>query len=80
MSLLTRTEEEMRCLRCQGLMIEVFMQERSSADAVAGWRCLICGEAIDAGIEANRMGHSHPVRTRARVPGTPPVRSIRARP
>lgn len=61
----------MHCLRCDGLMIKVFMHEGSTADGVAGWRCLICGEAIDSGIEANRTGHCHPVRTRARVPGTP---------
>jgi len=63
----------MRCLRCQGLMIRILMHEHSSADAIAGWRCLLCGEAIDTGIEANRMGHGLPVRSRARVPGSPPV-------
>lgn len=44
----------MQCSRCQGLMVVNRMQESSSSDAVVGWRCLLCGESIDPGIEANR--------------------------
>jgi len=61
----------MRCLRCQGLMIKISMKELSSPDTVVGWRCLLCGEATDPGIEANRVSHIPPVRSRARVPGSP---------
>ncbi len=64
----------MQCLRCQGLMIVNRMQESSSSDAVVGWRCLLCGESIDPGIEANRASTPLSVRIRARVPGSPPAR------
>jgi hypothetical protein len=71
------TEGAMHCLRCQGLMIEVDMREVSSQDSVLGWRCLLCGETTDSGIEANRMSHGQPSRTRARVPGSPPARTAK---
>lgn len=61
----------MRCPRCQGLMIPVQMRDVSSQDSVSGWRCLLCGETIDPGIEANRASHCPPIRSRARVPGSP---------
>jgi ABC-type ATPase with predicted acetyltransferase domain len=64
----------MHCPRCQGLMITIWMEELSSPDAVAGWRCLLCGEVLDLGIEANRTSHCPPVRSRARVPGSPTTR------
>jgi hypothetical protein len=61
----------MHCLRCEGLMIGVLMRDLSSQDSVSGWRCLLCGETTDSGIEANRVSHNPPVRSRARVPGSP---------
>ena len=69
----------MHCLRCHGLMIKVMMNELATAEAVAGWRCLLCGEAIDSGIEANRLSHCPPLRSRARVPGSLPARLGRGR-
>ena len=64
----------MSCLRCHGLMIEVDLRDSSSQDRVLGWRCLLCGETTDAGIEANRLSHGQPSRNRARVPGSPAAR------
>ena len=68
----------MYCPRCHGLMIEVDLRELSSQDCVSGWRCLLCGETTDSGIEANRQSHGQPSRNRARVPGSPPVRARKA--
>jgi hypothetical protein len=56
-------------------MMKIVMKEPLSPDAVTEWRCLLCREAIDHGIEANRMRHREPVHSRARVPGSPPVKS-----
>ncbi|TKS61062.1 MAG: hypothetical protein EWM72_00831 [Nitrospira sp.] len=65
----------MQCLRCKGLMIAVHMRDLSSQDDIVyGWRCLLCGETTDPGIEANRVSHCPPVRSRARVPGSPAAR------
>lgn len=64
----------MHCARCQGLMTSISMEEPSSADVMVGWHCLLCGETIDPGIEANRVNHCPPVRSRARVPGSPTAR------
>ncbi len=61
----------MNCLRCQGLMIAVELRDTSSWDTVGGWRCLLCGETMDPGIQANRASHQVPIRSRARVPGSP---------
>ncbi len=61
----------MHCLRCGGLMITIRMNELCSLGTVSGWRCLLCGETVDSGIEANRASHDQPVRSRARVPGSP---------
>jgi hypothetical protein len=63
----------MRCPRCFGLMIVTQMKELSSCDTVSGWRCLLCGETTDSGIEANRVRHCQPAKNRARLPGSPPV-------
>ena len=68
----------MRCLRCQGLMIEIDLREVSTRDRVSGWRCLLCGETTDSGIEANRMSHGQPRQNRARPPGSPTVRPGKA--
>jgi len=43
-------EGAMHCLRCEGLMITIRMEELSSAGQVPGWRCLVCGETTDPGI------------------------------
>lgn len=69
----------MQCPRCQGLMIITSMNEPFCADAVVGWRCLLCGEATDPGIEANRAVPPPSVRTRARVPGSTIAKVGRAR-
>ena len=69
----------MHCLRCKGLMIATHMRDPSSPDIVSGWRCLLCGETTDPGIEANRVSHCHPAQDRARVPGTPRATSGKRR-
>jgi hypothetical protein len=69
----------MHCARCEGLMISIRMEELSSAGEVRGWRCLLCGETVDPGIQANRKGHRQPVRSRARVPGSPAARYEKGR-
>jgi hypothetical protein len=70
----------MRCLRCQGLMITIWMKDLLSAGAATGWRCLLCGEALAPGIEADRMGYCQPVKSWARVPGSPPASHGKRRP
>ncbi len=67
----------MYCRRCAGLMVAISMKELLSGDSVSGWKCMLCGEATDAGIEANRKGHQEPDTERARLPGTPMLRSAR---
>jgi hypothetical protein len=62
--------EQMHCPRCHGLMMTIRMREAGGGDAVSGWRCLLCGEATDPGIEANRKAHGEPIRNRARPPGS----------
>jgi hypothetical protein len=42
-----------------------------SREPVTGWHCVLCGEAIDPGIEDNRKGHVEPRRNGPRPPGTP---------
>jgi len=64
-------EDSMNCLRCRGLMIAIQMKDVWSHHTVHGWRCLLCGETMDPGIAANRASHCPPVKSRARVPGSP---------
>jgi len=64
----------MDCRRCRGLMVEIDLREASTRDRMLGWRSLLCGETTDSGIEANRMSHGQPSKTRARVPGSPPAK------
>lgn len=52
-------------------MMKIVMKEPSSPEAVIGRRCLLCGEALDPGIEANRRRPCQPARSLARVPGSP---------
>jgi len=46
------------------------MNEGATGTSVLGWRCLLCGEATDPGIEGNRKGNYEPERSRARPQGT----------
>jgi hypothetical protein len=55
----------MHCLRCHGLMVPIWLEDaESSTLCFPGWRCLLCGEVIDAGIDANRKGLPVPTRSR----------------
>jgi hypothetical protein len=68
----------MQCLRCEGLMIGVRMDEPWSAGEARGWRCLLCGETTDSVVEANRLNpHPHLPARNARVPGSPAASSKR---
>ena len=67
----------MHCPRCDGLMIAIRMKETMSSESVSGWRCLLCGETTDSGIEKNRQGHREPEPIRARLPGAPLLGSKR---
>ena len=58
-------------------MVAISMKETMSGEIVPGWRCLLCGEATDSGIEANRKGRQEPEAERARLPGTPTLGSSR---
>jgi hypothetical protein len=68
----------MQCLRCQGLLIAIQMQDMGHPP-VSGWRCLLCGATTDPGIEANKVSHSSPIRNSARPPGSPVARSGKGR-
>lgn len=61
----------MHCRRCDGLMVAIRMKEIMSGESASGWRCLLCGETTDAGIEKNRQAHNEPEPIRARLPGAP---------
>jgi hypothetical protein len=63
----------MNCLRCQGLMTIVRLEDAGSStscEAFSGWRCLLCGEVLEPGITANRKVCRQPKRNLARPPGT----------
>jgi hypothetical protein len=60
--------QAMKCVRCDGLMTAVTMQETATGDSAFAFRCLLCGEVIDSIIAANRQGHRPPVKNRARLP------------
>src|SRR6185312_15805634 len=60
----------MRCARCEGLMVTVWMGDLLLAGTVKGWRCLLCGEATDPGIEANRKNQPPLTEGRPRLPGS----------
>ena len=61
----------MHCRRCEGLMIAIRMKDIVSGLSAPGWRCLLCGETTDDGIEKNRKEDGRPDSVRARLPGTP---------
>ena len=55
----------MNCLRCHGLMVPIRLEDAGSSTlCVFGWQCLLCGEVIDAGIDANRKGLPVPTASR----------------
>ena len=67
----------MNCIRCQGLMALVRLEDAGSStscEAFSGWHCLLCGEVMEPGITANRTANqkrrTEPTRSRARPPGT----------
>lgn len=63
-------EGEMHCLRCKGLMVPMWMGDVLGDGFAQGWRCLLCGEATDPGIEANRKNPPLLVKGRPRLPGS----------
>lgn len=67
----------MRCVRCQGLLMAIEMRDLLGTAVVSGWRCLLCGATTDPGIAANQANQSQPIRSRARLPGSPAVRPVR---
>jgi hypothetical protein len=66
----------MRCPRCQGFMITIQMKELWGSYVVDGWRCLICGENIDAVIKSNRTRPAPLDQSRARVLGSSPTANV----
>lgn len=59
----------MKCLRCQGLMVSHTMEDAgapTSSGSFFGWKCLLCGEVIDAVIAANRRERPEPSHDRTR--------------
>ncbi|MFO0698340.1 MAG: hypothetical protein U0236_03860 [Nitrospira sp.] len=72
----------MNCPRCQSLLVqEVFVDYEAGSGSMSflGYRCLNCGEIIDATILRHRAGHRSPllgVRKKARIPIS--IRSVRA--
>ena len=46
----------MNCLRCHGLMVTIRLEDAGSSSlCFPGWQCLMCGNVIDSGIQANRQ-------------------------
>lgn len=59
----------MHCIRCQGLMVSHRMDDAGAptlSGYLNGWKCLLCGEVIDAVIAANRRDRGEPTRDRTR--------------
>ena len=49
----------MRCCRCQGFMIEDrFDPEQGDSPRMVAWRCINCGEVLDAVIQHHRYSPS----------------------
>ena len=57
-------------------MITIQMRERWGSYVVDGWRCLICGENIDAVIKSNRTRPAPLDQSRARVLGSSPTANV----
>ena len=54
----------MHCLRCHGLMVPIRLEDAGSSTlCIFGWQCLLCGEVIDSGIDANRKVSTYRRRT-----------------
>jgi hypothetical protein len=59
----------MHCFRCHGLMVSHRMDDvgmPTHSGPSPGWKCLLCGEVIDAVIAANRQEYGEPTRDRTR--------------
>ena len=59
----------MNCLRCRGLMISHSVEDGgvpTLSGSSSGWKCLLCGEVVDAVIAANRRERREPTRDRTR--------------
>jgi len=52
------------CARCRGFMVpscsDALQLERAKQSDAAAWRCVNCGEWIDATIVTNRKSAGHP--------------------
>ncbi len=64
---------DMICSRCGGLRTVITLGDSMKGEALAGWRCLLCGDVVDAVIAANRKNHEEPRHSRARLPGSLPI-------
>ena len=52
-----RQRDFMKCSRCKGFMVSDWfygMQGEAGPFVCSGWRCLLCGEVLDARIVGNR--------------------------
>lgn len=59
----------MDCPRCQGHMTRenfLDLNDDTGVLAFAGWRCMICGEILDAVIMSNRTSRPAPLHNRNR--------------
>jgi hypothetical protein len=57
----------MNCLRWHGLMVTIRLEDAGSSTlCFSGWQCLLCGEVLDSGIDANRKGLHVPTLSRCR--------------
>jgi len=57
----------MRCIRCQGLMVEDYFFDFEGTEGfmwMKSWRCLNCGHAVDPLMEANCRLHEATVAVR----------------
>ena len=62
----------MSCPRCRGVMISQDLHDHHGTYlTLPGWRCLSCGEVLDATILTNRQ--SSPVKGPAGRPSSPSV-------
>ena len=59
----------MRCPRCQGTMVPDTFEDicdDTGSFSFSGWRCVTCGEILDAVIARNREFRREPLLGRAR--------------
>ena len=70
----------MTCLRCQGLMLPIVLEDAESTTITYdGWQCVHCGDVIDPKILAHRGQPIKPTRSGARPPGSTPSAPKRKR-